>query len=166
MVRAAVSNLRRRILIGGAIGFGFALSAALAIKIVVFDPNWRFTPACIHRSGAVFFLQGFQTELFRDAVASGSLNHMMEHGYRVDRQGVYISVLDGEFDYFLNHTTKVIQYLEQVKMNALVKNPHYIALKKLRGQFPPRPSDHGDINCDLVAAVAIVGEPELAIDPW
>lgn len=171
MVRAAMSMSngtawRRRILIGGAIGLGFALSVTLAVKIVVFDPNWTFTPACIHRSGGVFYLKGYQTELFREAIASAPLAHMMEHGYRVDRQRVYISILDGEIDLSLNHTTKTIQYLEQVEMNALVKNPHYIEIKKSRGQFPPRPSERDDINCDLVAAIAIVGEPEFTRDPW
>ncbi len=88
---------------------------------------------------------------------------MMEHGYRVDRKGVYVSLLDLDVDLFLNHTTKVLQYLEEVEMNKLVANRNYIEVKKSRGQFPPRPSDRGDIDCELVAAVAIVGEAEYSI---
>lgn len=157
------SSWRRWVLFAVPIGLGVVLSRALAIKVVVFNPNWPFKPACIGSSGGVYILEGFQTELFRDEVASRALNHMMEHGYRVDRKGVYVSLLDLDVDLFLNHTTKVLQYLEEVEMNKLVANRNYIEVKKSRGQFPPRPSDRGDIDCELVAAVAIVGEAEYSI---
>ncbi|MEX0807087.1 MAG: hypothetical protein WD044_00010 [Dongiaceae bacterium] len=139
--------------------FGFFVTVlvgvllALAIKIVVFDPNWRVKPVCFNARLDVFVLEGYQTQVFRDAIANPAFGHFMDHGFRLNDDGVYISLLDYDINDLLNHTTKSIGQIERTEMNALVSIDNYIALKKARGEFPPRPSSN--VDCELVAAIAI-----------
>lgn len=144
---------RRAVFLQVSLGIATVLAAALLTKMAVFDPNWPVKPYCL--GGNKFrALEGPQTSLFRERLASTML-YAAERGYRADSEYVYVSLLDRDWHEVFTYTMKIVRTLEETDMNSLVQIENYIEVKKSRGQFPPRPTDGGEIDCELIAAIAI-----------
>jgi hypothetical protein len=131
----------------GALAASILANLALAIKILVFDPNVRVQPLCWDGSHELVELDGPQTSLYRDYYSRG--RGLFNSRVDADRY-YYVSLIDRWVyeDDLWNSTTHVVAYLVQ-------NFPSHMTL-------PPYDTDNGRVivTCELARAVAIDSSPD------
>ena len=123
-----------------------AVSFALLVKIVIFDPNLEFKPTCFNTSfsGGFETVWGTQPEDFREAIRF----NLARYGFRVSGKGRnYISVftwLTTDTEKFWRNTNGAVRTVVDQR-----------GIEPTLSDFERRSAIHGATSCKLVEVYAI-----------